>query len=543
MDNFINLLINAIIKNDKYKYDATKNVLNHNIMKNVYQHLQNSNAMFKAVEGNNQYALKWFQSMKINPYVKDENGMTILMHAIQNYHFDNYLKPFTSDKKCLNQVDNEGRNALFYALNNSSGLWKLIESGIDVNHKDNNGDTILIYCCKMNKLSHFKYLLKQKVDVNAKNNEGRTAAMYIAMNGNYSDVSVGGGTEALYSSITDRTYSTVQNLKNSKYNFNFINNQGESFLSMLIKHMYETTTAKKFDGFVRTIISLVLTECDFNIPIDDDENNTLMVQLLAKDYESFNFLIKHRKDLDLKKQNKNGECVTSLIMKNKDDKIPRSIINHPTFDLDYTDPTNGNNILMFSVITKPYLIPEILNKKPEFLHEINSKGENALIIACKANNYESVISLLNYPVSININHQDELSNTALHYAVECRNPIIVQELINKKANDQLKNIEGKSPYDLANDLGDKNILEALKGTLNAEMIKNIRNNDQSEALKGIEEYLYPCTNILEYSGINLSEDIIETEKYIYKTMEKALSPVGKTNRFLSIAIPALFGFS
>ncbi|ORX82172.1 ankyrin [Anaeromyces robustus] len=514
MDNFINLLINVIVQIDKKKFDVVKNALKHRIMTTVYRHFQNSNAMIKAVESKNKNALKWLHSMNVSPYIQDENGLNILMHIVQSEKCYSYISAFISDKKCLNQEDNFGRTALFYAINNPPGFWRLVENGIDINHKDHDGNNILIYCCKINKLFHFKYLVDRKyMDVNATNNEGRTAAMYLAMNGSYS----------LYSSMTNRMYYTFEDLRIAHFDFNYINNQGESVLSVLLKYMYKSINPKKFDSYIHTLISLMLTDCDFNIPIDEDKNNALMVLLLVNDYESFNFIIKHRKNLDLKKQNKNGESVTSLVMKSKNTKLTRSIIDYPTFDIDYTDPTNGNNILMFAVITKPYLIPEILNKKPDFLHEINSKGENALIIACKANNYESVISLLNYPVHININCQDELDNTALHYAVECKNSIIVQELIKKGANDKIKNIEGKTPYDLANELGDENIIEALKCNLTPEIIQVIKNNNQSEALKGIEEYLYPCISIFEYTGINITEDMIEVEKSIFKKMEKEIS--------------------
>ena len=190
-----------------------------------------------------------------------------------------------------------------------------------------------------------------------------------------------------------------------------------------------------------------------------------MIFLLANDYESFNFICGQCQTLDFSQKNKNGENVTSLYMKIKNSKFSRNVINLDTFDMDFTDPTNGKNVLMLSVITKSYRITEILVKKSELLHEINHKGENALIIACKANNYRSVEILLNYPVHININSQDEKGNTALHYAIECQNPLIVQKLVEKGANDQLKDFKDQSPYDLAVEICDKTLMEALKGNL------------------------------------------------------------------------------
>jgi len=292
----------------------------------------------------------------------------------------------------------------------------------------------------------------------------------------------------------------------------------------------KVTIQKKFNSYICTLLSLMFVDCDFNIPIDEDKNTALMIFILANDWDTFDFLMKHRKDLDLTKENKNGESATSLFMKNKKTNLYYYPIDYRTFNLDYDDPTNGNNILMFSVMTRPDFIPNILSKRPDLINEINNKGENALMIACKANNYDSVSSLLNY--SIPINNQDELGNTALHYAIGCKNPIIVQELIQKGINDQLKNNEGKTANDLAMELGDKNILKALKNQLTSEDIKNIKNNDQSKASNDIDVYLYPCTTIIEYVGINLTEEMIKTEKATYKAMVKELSLGAEINRYV-----------
>ncbi|ORX82168.1 ankyrin [Anaeromyces robustus] len=525
MDNFINLLINIIIKIEKKKkFSVIEKALKHNTMTTVYRYFQNSHVMIKAVEAENETALKCLMSMKVSPYVQDENGMNVLMYILRSEQCYSYAKSFASDKKCLNQEDNNGRTALFYTYDNAPGLWKLLDYGIDINHKDHDGGNVLIYCCKTNK--KFKYFLKEKVDVNAIDNNGKTAAMYLAINGYYSDEVIQGHL-ALYKTLSNKEYSTFQKLLKAGCNFNYINEKGESTLSLLLKYMYKSTNPKIFDSYIRTLISLIFTDCDFNIPIDEDKNTALMVFLLANDMESFNFVLKHysdyenlmnRKVLDLNKKNKNGESVTSLFMKSKNNNFSCDIIDYPTFNIDYTDINNRNNILMFSAVSKPTLIPKILNKKSEFIYEVNNKGENALILACKANNYESVLALLNNDYPSPIDCQDVLGNTALHYAIKCKNPIIIQELIKKGANDQLKNIEGQSPYDLAIELGDKNILEALKGALTSETLQIIKNNNQSKALNDIEEYLYPCISNLEYTSVNLTQDMRETEKSTYNRM-------------------------
>jgi len=518
MNKFINDINDIVVHNSKKDYDIIKKALKHKNMTTVYICFRNSNVMIKAVEENNKEALDWLLFMKVSPTVKDENGMTVLMHVVQNKDLNSYIKTFASDKTYINQEDNYGRTALFYAVDNTLALWDLIECGTNINHKDYEGNNVLIYCCKNKKLHHLRYLLKQKIDVNAVDNEGRTAGMYLAMNGYYASAEVKGSL-SLYNTIMTEEYSTFIALSKAGYNINYVSDKKESALSLFLKHMYESIDPKKFDIYIRTLISMVFNGCKFNIPIDKDENTAMMIFLLVNDYESFNFVRNHCVCIDLSQKNKNGENITSLYMKNKNELFSNILI-LPTIDMDYNDPTNGNNILMLAVITRPYLIAELLSKKPELFHEINNKGENALIIACKANQYESVEILLDNWANVNLNNQDANGNTALHYAVQCRNPQIVQKLVEKGANEQLKNFKDQSPLDIAMELGDKTLLKALKGDLTSEeALQSMKENDQSKALEDIEEYLYPCITIIEYRGIVLTEEMIKTEANTYRTIE------------------------
>jgi len=520
MDKFINDIIDIVVNSSSKKYDVIKKALKHKSMAAVYRSFKNSVAMIKAVEANNTNALDWLLSMKISYTVKDENGMNVLMHVVQNRDLSSYVKTFASDKTCLNQEDNNGRTALFYALSNAIALWKLEECGIDINHKDHDGNNVLIYCCKYKKLNHLKYLLKKKIDVNAIDNEGRTAGMYLAMNGYYANAECK-GTFRLYNTIMTEGYSTFLPLREAGFNINYISEIRESALSLLIKHMYESVDTKKFEIYVRTLIAMIFNGCKFNTPLDKDDNTAMMIFLLVNDYESFNFVNRYCNHINFSKKNKHGESITSLYMKTKNGLFFRQILQLSTVDLDYVDPTNGNNLLMLAVITRPYHIVDLLNKKPDLFHEINHKGENALIIACKANKYNSVEILLDSRTHVNLTNQDKSGNTALHYAVQCRNPRIVQLLKEKGANEQLKNFNNQSPFDLAMELGDKTLLKALKGELSSEeAVQLMQENDHSKALEDIEEYLYPSITIIEYRGIVLTEEMIKTAANTYKTLEQ-----------------------
>jgi len=535
LDEFLRRLSLIVFQTDKGKFGALKCTLEHSAMTNVYHHFINSNIMLRALQMEKVHVVKWLLSMDVSPYVQDENGMNALMYAVQNIKLVSFIPVFASDKRCLNQVDSNRRNALFYAVNCALGLTELLKYDIDINHRDENGDTILIYCCKKGMFHRVVCLTKNNVDVNATDHSGKTAAMYLAMQGESTDYNIQ-QTRALYKTIRGR-YSFFDTLKAAGCNFNYINNNGESVLSLLLKFMYkpENSNKKKLTKYIHLLISLLITDCDFNIPIDEDGNTAVMVFLLVNDLETLDIVMKFRKDLDFSKKNKYGENATSIFMKNKSNHLYPKILEHPTFDLDYIDPLYRNTLLMISAIDQPYNIPRVLTRNPKLLNMVNSKGESALIIACKAQNNDSVLSLL--MPSIDINLQDHLGNTALYYAVLSQNPIAVYHLIQNGADRHIKNGEGQSASDIALKIGNSTILEVLNNNITLAELEKIAPKNQTlkeglELQKNIKEYLYKCITTTEYANFELTPNMISTEKAFYKELKKQMSAYGKFERIM-----------
>jgi len=525
VDRFVQDLENVVVQINKF--NVIENVLHHKTMNHVYNCFKKSDVMVKAFKIENKNAVKWLQSMQISPYSQDEDGMNALMFAVQKKQWISYIKSFASDIKCVNQVDKYGRNALFYAVHNLDCLIKLMKYDIDINHRDCNGDTVLIYCCKNEIFYPFEILVKKSIDVNIVNNEGKNAAMYLALKGKYNQIDI--------------------LKKYKKCDFNFVNEKGESVLSLLLKQMYEPEGKITFGTLIRTIISLVFTDCDFSMPLDEDENNALMLFLIAGDYDTFNFVLRFSKTVDLAKKNKYGENASSLFIKNRKVDLCNYIIKHPTFDINYTDPLNNNTILMLSCITQPLYLLEILNKNPELINNVNSKGENALIISCKSNNVDSVLYLLKN--SINVNHKDQLGNTSLYYAVTCQNPIIVYHLISIGADSNLKNNQGKSANDLAHELGNQDVIDALMNNMTKATLQKITpvyKNKSSDInlFQEIKEYLYYCITNTSYSNFEINESMIKLEKTYYEEKIKQLIESGEIPvelAVLDITSNALFG--
>ncbi len=54
-----------------------------------------------------------------------------------------------------------GITVLFYAVPHSQLLKKLLDFGLDYNHVNNDGDSLLMYVCKQDKLQMFDIIIRK----------------------------------------------------------------------------------------------------------------------------------------------------------------------------------------------------------------------------------------------------------------------------------------------------------------------------------------------------------------------------------------------
>ena len=104
----------------------------------------------------------------------------------------------------------------------------------------------------------------------------------------------------------------------------------------------------------------------------------------------------------------------------------------------------------------------------DYRYEDSTKGcapHYPLIFAVKQNDFQVVHQMLNDDPNINLNQQDELGNTALHYAANAKklhDSYLYDYLIDEGANTQLKNNKGETPQDL---VGEKKNRENMEDSL------------------------------------------------------------------------------
>jgi len=253
-------------------------------------------------------------------------------------------------------------------------------------------------------------------------------------------------------------------LEKEEYNVNYMNKNGETLVSAVLKELNNEDSKVNSKLLLNVLTVLSNFDCDFNVPVDEDENTAFMSLMLIPNSESciYNILTKKEGNfkVDASKKNKYGENVSSLIIKLKDTKLHDYMVAHSnTFDYQYRDPVTGNTLLHLCAIYLPNFITKCLMLERCNINDVNFQNENVLIIATRSGCIESIKSLL--ANNIDINHQDNLGNTALHYAVMLNQPYIVALLCSKNADKTIKNNEGKTAIDLVQVIDDKNAIIAM----------------------------------------------------------------------------------
>jgi uncharacterized protein len=113
-----------------------------------------------------------------NPAHRDLKGMTPLMYHAQQGNMK-MVKWFSKYKKNRNALDDNGNNAVLYALGNNcvEVVKYLVDLGEDPNIVNHHGDTLLIMACRSAKIDLIRLALSLKPDLDAVNKAGETALM------------------------------------------------------------------------------------------------------------------------------------------------------------------------------------------------------------------------------------------------------------------------------------------------------------------------------------------------------------------------------
>jgi len=193
------------------------NKLAYNYLEYIMINKNDKIALFEAI--NSIELVKKLIHSKVDVNVENEDGMTVLMWVSLQNNKD-IAKLLIENGANVNAESEDGETALmFTSLQNSKDVAKLlIENGADVNAKSEDGMTELMVALFNNSKDIAKLLIENGADVNAESEDGMTALM-VALFGNSKDIAkllIENGADVNAKSEDDETALIFALQKNSK---------------------------------------------------------------------------------------------------------------------------------------------------------------------------------------------------------------------------------------------------------------------------------------------------------------------------------------
>ena len=137
---------------------------------------------------------RYLKYISVGEKIPDSGGMEAIHFAVQHAPLETFKKFVDIHQKDLdvNARDNNGSTPLMYAAEsgNPDAVSVLIKAGADVNAQNNDGWAPLIYAAESGNPDAVSVLIKAGADVNARNVYEQTPLIYAAKSGNPDAVSV-----------------------------------------------------------------------------------------------------------------------------------------------------------------------------------------------------------------------------------------------------------------------------------------------------------------------------------------------------------------
>lgn len=322
--------------------------------------------------------------------IKNKKGKTVIDLARENGNLA-FFKYLSSPNQFLSYTRNKNKDIIIAViLSDPQKIKELISQGANVNAKDNEGETILMYAAAKGWLELVDLLIKKGVDVNAKDMDGWTAEMFARAKNNLDIANklADSGAKKLYSGDLNR--------------------------DLLIAVIFSDTSMIK---------SLLTKTVDVNYRYKLG-NTPLMLATFKKDLFTVELLLRKNADLNLRNDFEYSPLLIACIRGYTD--IANALLDKGA-DLSIQ---NRKTPLLLAVLNRHPDIVSILIKHGAN-DNITSEDDETLLILAISKGYPEIAELL-LPVS-NVNAKDKNGRTVLMYAVEKGYLSLVQALLNKGA--------------------------------------------------------------------------------------------------------------
>lgn len=509
-------------------------------------------ALMAACLSGNQDIIKILLQKNVNINAVDiENRTALIMAAIQGHA--ELISILLDANAQTDIVSNEGKNAFDYALDlnkleailllkavdkflsaaidaNTHLLSELIEVGVDINSRNEAGQSALMLASKYGQLEVVRFLLAKGATVAGKCNANMTALDY-AVRESYTEISVLlGGQEQLVDAAATGQIDKVERLLSIGVDVNARNSKDRTALM-----------AASQRNNVDVIDVLLQSNVALNVQREEDGMTALMIAVNQEQRETVQKLLGAGAAMDIVNaegtaliqacKHTNTEIITNLleagdnvdVQREQDGCTPLMIastegsISVAKTLLQYKADPNvrdnaGRTPLMHSCLANQIaIIPVLLSAKAninsknnagrtaliisvmqhhdEFstqllkaksrkridVNVIDNEGRTALIYACLYNQIAVVAELLKLGTRIRggtkVDIRDNDGQTSLMYACILRYTQVVKQLIHAGANIYAKDNNGWTPLMLASKNGDMGLAKLLLGKSTASLFR------------------------------------------------------------------------
>ncbi len=414
----------------------------------------NSTALMIAAKYGNTEALKFLIEKGADINATNWEGETALILAAKEGR-TNAIKLLIENSADVHAKDKDGHTALYWARV-SHGYWgnkinqemaikllqeamqpilaaaetgnldkikSLLAQGSDVNARDWNGRTVLMYAAKNSQLDAINLLIENGADVNAKDEKGYTALMIAVMDGGEEVVKhlINRGAD-VHARLSDYPYKTA--LKIAEEN-------GYTEVANIIQETIQPSILSAAEtGNLDKIKSLLAQAADVNAK--DINGNTALAFAAANGHASaIDLVIKEGADVNAK----NNDGMTALMHAAGNGQLEaiRVLIKEGA-DVNVKDKHDWT-ALMYAARNDHASVIELLIKEGADINANNNDGMTSLIYAAKYGHKSAIESLLNKGAHI---------GNALMFAAESGQAAAISVLLKNDADVNAKDINGNT---------------------------------------------------------------------------------------------------
>jgi len=513
VDHLNEVLLGIFYFND---FAAVNVVLTHKLFEKALSLFNESDILIKAFKKKNFYTVRNIindKSFNINYCLCDEDGKTALMVAAE--HWSNVFAVeslLSKNRDSLFIADKEGNTALYHAIHNINVFNRIFYATKDINHINNNNESIILYCGRKEAYISFETIFKFP-DMNMEVKE----ELFIEEGKREFPKMVESDNDNLLKYVAFQ-YQALSSICGTDILKSIIEEVGATMMSNLIKKYYEAYMSGDKEAITNCIRMLKLLlfdlECNINGAIDEEGNTPLIFFLLIEDYYSANYVLSC-KNIDLSIKNKHGVSPSylSIFIRDEEKKLRMKLLEHPTFDNFYLDSGKDNLITHFIVRNCYDEALQVLSKAKYLLTVPNEKGETTMIIAVKSGHGDVLQE--DFFQNEGMNQQDSLGNTALHYAVQLKDKYALVNLAYYGADTTIKNNNGLTAMELAEESKDEELLSILNNPMESLKKKSSSSGKFKKMFSKLKE-----SSTSDISSSSLDSDTTENNKEFNKALQK-----------------------